>query len=73
VNLLGAIFDEAAARHGSRIAIAGAEAVGYGELHGLAREVSSYKVPRRFESLDALPVNSAGKVQKFLLRELARR
>jgi acyl-CoA synthetase (AMP-forming)/AMP-acid ligase II len=31
--------------------------------------LSGYKVPRRFEAIDALPTNSAGKVQKFLLRE----
>jgi HIP---CoA ligase len=37
------------------------------------QRLSGYKVPRRFESLGALPMNSAGKVQKFLLRELAER
>jgi fatty-acyl-CoA synthase len=37
------------------------------------QRLSGYKVPRRFESLEGLPMNSAGKVQKFLLRELARR
>jgi acyl-CoA synthetase (AMP-forming)/AMP-acid ligase II len=33
--------------------------------------LSGYKVPRRFQSVDALPTNSAGKVQKYLLREAA--
>jgi acyl-CoA synthetase (AMP-forming)/AMP-acid ligase II len=33
--------------------------------------LSGYKVPRRFQAIDAFPVNSAGKVQKFRLRELA--
>jgi len=31
--------------------------------------LASYKVPKRFEFTDALPRNSMGKVQKFLLRE----
>ena len=35
--------------------------------------LSGYKVPKRIERLEALPMNSAGKVQKFLLRELAAR
>lgn len=34
--------------------------------------LSGYKVPRRFERIDALPINSSGKVQKYLLRDLAR-
>jgi acyl-CoA synthetase (AMP-forming)/AMP-acid ligase II len=33
--------------------------------------MANYKVPRRIEQLDALPLNAAGKVQKFVLRELA--
>lgn len=33
--------------------------------------LSGYKVPRRFERIQALPMNSGGKVQKFLLRDLA--
>ena len=35
--------------------------------------LSGYKVPRRFHTVDALPANSAGKVQKYLLREVAAR
>lgn len=31
--------------------------------------MANYKVPRRVEICDALPMNAAGKVQKFLLRE----
>ena len=30
--------------------------------------MANYKVPRRIEILDALPMNAAGKVQKFMLR-----
>ncbi|WP_374524004.1 FadD3 family acyl-CoA ligase [Sphingopyxis sp.] len=30
--------------------------------------MANYKVPRRVEILDALPMNAAGKVQKFLIR-----
>jgi acyl-CoA synthetase (AMP-forming)/AMP-acid ligase II len=33
--------------------------------------MANYKVPRRVEIVDALPMNAAGKVQKFLLRERA--
>ena len=33
--------------------------------------MSNYKVPRRVELLDALPVNASGKVTKFVLRERA--
>jgi acyl-CoA synthetase (AMP-forming)/AMP-acid ligase II len=36
-----------------------------------AERLSGYKVPKGFRAIDALPVNSAGKVQKFRLRELA--
>jgi acyl-CoA synthetase (AMP-forming)/AMP-acid ligase II len=44
------------------------------ELQAFCEErLSGYKVPRRFQSVDALPTNSAGKVQKYLLRELAAR
>lgn len=43
-----------------------------GELHDYCRErLSGYKVPKRFEPIEALPMNSGGKVQKFLLRDLA--
>jgi acyl-CoA synthetase (AMP-forming)/AMP-acid ligase II len=34
--------------------------------------MANYKVPRRVEIVDALPVNAAGKVTKFVLRERAR-
>ncbi|MDB5421212.1 MAG: acyl-CoA synthetase [Brevundimonas sp.] len=33
--------------------------------------MANYKVPRAFEFIDALPVNPAGKVQKFLLAAVA--
>jgi acyl-CoA synthetase (AMP-forming)/AMP-acid ligase II len=33
--------------------------------------MANYKVPRRVEVVDALPMNAAGKVQKFVLRERA--
>jgi acyl-CoA synthetase (AMP-forming)/AMP-acid ligase II len=33
--------------------------------------MANYKVPRRVEIVDALPVNASGKVQKFRLREWA--
>jgi acyl-CoA synthetase (AMP-forming)/AMP-acid ligase II len=37
-----------------------------------AREhMANYKVPRRVEIVDGLPMNAAGKVQKFVLRERA--
>ena len=40
------------------------------EIIGWCREnMANYKVPRRIEILDALPINASGKVQKFLLRE----
>jgi acyl-CoA synthetase (AMP-forming)/AMP-acid ligase II len=32
-------------------------------------QMANYKVPRRFEIVDALPVNAAGKVMKFVLRD----
>ena len=32
--------------------------------------LSGYKVPRRFQFIDAFPLNSAGKVEKYRLREL---
>jgi acyl-CoA synthetase (AMP-forming)/AMP-acid ligase II len=35
--------------------------------------MANYKVPRRVEILDALPLNASGKVLKFELRERARR
>ena len=35
------------------------------------REMANYKVPRRVEVVDALPVNASGKVLKFELRERA--
>jgi acyl-CoA synthetase (AMP-forming)/AMP-acid ligase II len=35
--------------------------------------MANYKVPRRVEIVDALPVNASGKVMKFVLRERARR
>jgi HIP---CoA ligase len=35
--------------------------------------LSGYKVPKEFRVIEALPVNSAGKVEKYRLRELARR
>ena len=33
--------------------------------------MANYKVPRRVEIVDALPMNAAGKVQKFVLRNRA--
>jgi acyl-CoA synthetase (AMP-forming)/AMP-acid ligase II len=33
--------------------------------------MANYKVPRRIEIVDALPLNAAGKVMKFVLRERA--
>jgi acyl-CoA synthetase (AMP-forming)/AMP-acid ligase II len=33
--------------------------------------MANYKVPRRVEIVDALPMNAAGKVQKFVLRDRA--
>ena len=33
--------------------------------------MANYKVPRRIEIVDALPLNAAGKVMKFILREQA--
>ena len=42
------------------------------EVLGWAREqMANYKVPRRIEIVDALPVNASGKVLKFELREQA--
>jgi acyl-CoA synthetase (AMP-forming)/AMP-acid ligase II len=39
------------------------------EIIGWCRDnMANYKVPRRVEILDALPMNAAGKVQKFMLR-----
>jgi acyl-CoA synthetase (AMP-forming)/AMP-acid ligase II len=43
-----------------------------GELIAWAREkMANYKVPRRVEVLDALPLNASGKVLKFELRDKA--
>jgi fatty-acyl-CoA synthase len=40
------------------------------ELRAHAREhLAGFKVPKRWELVDELPVNPMGKVQKFLLRE----
>jgi fatty-acyl-CoA synthase len=33
--------------------------------------LSGYKVPRRIHVIDAFPTNSAGKIEKYRLRELA--
>ena len=33
--------------------------------------MANYKVPRRVEVVDELPLNASGKVQKFVLREKA--
>jgi acyl-CoA synthetase (AMP-forming)/AMP-acid ligase II len=42
------------------------------ELVSWCREnMANYKVPRRIEFVDALPLNASGKVQKFHLRERA--
>ena len=42
------------------------------ELIAWSREhMANYKVPRRVEFVDALPLNASGKVQKFVLREKA--
>ncbi|HET7419199.1 MAG TPA: AMP-binding protein [Candidatus Dormibacteraeota bacterium] len=38
-----------------------------------AERLSGYKVPRGFRAVDAFPVNGAGKVEKYRLRELATR
>jgi len=34
--------------------------------------MANYKVPRRVEIVDSLPMNASGKVTKFVLRERAR-
>jgi acyl-CoA synthetase (AMP-forming)/AMP-acid ligase II len=39
-------------------------------LHWCRDAMANYKVPRQVEIINALPVNAAGKVQKFLLRNL---
>ncbi|MFP8875359.1 MAG: FadD3 family acyl-CoA ligase [Myxococcota bacterium] len=42
------------------------------ELIAWSREhMANYKVPRRVEVVDELPLNASGKVQKFILREKA--
>jgi acyl-CoA synthetase (AMP-forming)/AMP-acid ligase II len=49
-------------------------ALAEGELLAWSRErMANYKVPRRVEIVDALPVNATGKVLKYALRERARR
>jgi HIP---CoA ligase len=46
------------------------KAVSPGELLAWARtNMANYKVPRQFQIVTQLPVNAAGKVQKFALRE----
>jgi acyl-CoA synthetase (AMP-forming)/AMP-acid ligase II len=35
------------------------------------QQLSGYKVPRNFRFVDQFPLNSAGKVEKYRLRELA--
>jgi acyl-CoA synthetase (AMP-forming)/AMP-acid ligase II len=45
-------------------AVASAEAI----IAWCRDNMANYKVPRRVEILDALPMNAAGKVQKFLLK-----
>ncbi len=37
-----------------------------------AERLSTYKVPRRFLAIDQFPLNGAGKVEKYRLREMAR-
>ena len=42
------------------------------EIVAWSREhMANYKVPRRVEVVDDLPLNASGKVQKFVLREKA--
>jgi fatty-acyl-CoA synthase len=42
------------------------------ELHAFCdQRLSGYKVPRRIHIIDAFPTNSAGKIEKYRLRELA--
>jgi len=42
------------------------------ELIQFSRDnMANFKVPRRFEIVDALPMNASGKVQKFVLRARA--
>ena len=36
-----------------------------------ASEMANYKVPRRVEIVDALPLNASGKVLKYELRDRA--
>ncbi len=49
-------------------------ALAEGELLAWSKErMANYKVPRRVEMMDALPVNATGKVLKYVLRERARR
>jgi acyl-CoA synthetase (AMP-forming)/AMP-acid ligase II len=38
-----------------------------------SEKLSGYKVPRDFRAVDSFPLNSAGKVEKYRLRELAAR
>jgi len=41
-------------------------------LEALCRErLSGYKVPREFRVVDSIPVNGAGKVERYKLREMA--
>ncbi len=48
-------------------------ALAEGDLLAWSRErMANYKVPRRVEIVDALPVNATGKVLKYVLRERAR-
>jgi len=50
------------------------EAVSAGELREFCSErLSGYKVPTSFRVVEDFPVNSAGKVEKYRLREMASR
>jgi len=55
------------------VTVAGAGAPAPDELRQFMRaRVARFKVPKRFERVDALPKTGTGKIQKFLLREQVR-
>jgi acyl-CoA synthetase (AMP-forming)/AMP-acid ligase II len=51
------------------VAAAGATATAEGIIAWCRDNMANYKVPRRVDLVDALPMNATGKVTKFVLRE----
>ena len=53
------------------VAAAGSAPTAEGIIAWCRDNMANYKVPRRVDLVDALPMNATGKVTKFVLRERA--